>query len=43
MKLVTLETSSPLGIVRRIGAILGTGEVSIESQIVDLNTAYGLH
>jgi len=42
MKLVTFEASSPFGIVRRIGAALGKGEMTIDSQIVDLNTAYGL-
>lgn len=42
MKLVTYETSSPFGSVRRIGAVLGAGEMNDGSQIVDLNTAYGL-
>src|SRR5215212_2479082 len=42
MKLVTFETGSPFGSVRRIGGVLGAGEMNDNSQIVDLNTAYGL-
>src|SRR6478672_10699100 len=42
MKLVTFETGSPFGTVRRIGAVLGAGEMNANSQIADLNTAYGL-
>jgi len=42
MKLVTFETGSPLGVLRRIGAVMGPGEMQPTSQIVDLNTAYGL-
>src|SRR6187397_1567693 len=42
MKLVSFETGSPFGTVRRIGAVKGAGEMNDNSQIVDLNTAYGL-
>src|SRR6187397_1690243 len=42
MKLVTFEAPSPFGTIRRIGAVMGAGEMNQGSQIVDLNTAYGL-
>jgi 2-keto-4-pentenoate hydratase/2-oxohepta-3-ene-1,7-dioic acid hydratase in catechol pathway len=42
MKLVTFESASPFGTIRRIGAVIGRGEIARDSQIADLNTAYGL-
>ena len=39
MKLVSFETGSVLGPVRRIGAVLG--DLTDDAQIVDLNHAYG--
>ena len=38
MKLATFETGSPFGTVRRIGAVMGSGEMQANSRIVDLNT-----
>jgi 2-keto-4-pentenoate hydratase/2-oxohepta-3-ene-1,7-dioic acid hydratase in catechol pathway len=40
MRLVSFETDSVLGPVRRIGAVLGS-ELTDDSRIVDLNHAYG--
>src|SRR3954470_1216283 len=42
MKLVTFEAPSPFGTIRRIGAVMGASEMNANSQIADLNTAYGL-
>jgi 2-keto-4-pentenoate hydratase/2-oxohepta-3-ene-1,7-dioic acid hydratase in catechol pathway len=42
MKLVSFDVGSPFGITRRIGAVMGSGEIQANSRIVDLNTAYGL-
>ncbi len=40
MKLVTFEVGTPFGSVRRIGAVLDA-ELTADSRILDLNTAYG--
>lgn len=40
MKLVTFEVGTPLGPMRRIGAVLG-GELDDNARILDLNAAYG--
>ncbi len=39
MKLVTFEMNTPFGVVRRIGAVMGT-DLNDDSRIVDLNLGY---